>query len=660
MTVGAGLATIHHRQVAATLEATRVRSATTFSWFGIPSAPLPTELRRRLSGDAARAHLVSLLGDHLYLHVYCQGGPRAHLPGPSPHPPSYGGLAFVEALAAANAGIGHWESRWAVNEVADAEVVATRDGLRIRASAASCRPAGTGPLQTGVEASVWFPNAAPAASPGFYAALSDAPFAPTSTDTVARLYWNLLPDAAIALMRTVTRTLNARGLAFVLKVRADPAGFNRCDAGVLYVRLADLEHALDLLSPTYLDLAPGLREPVPAFTRRLAAGVALALDPGRRTSFGEHRSELLAEGIVRCHEHRHRSLARRIAAIEESLLAAGIELAQPFRTVDQPTVDTTFPSRHSSVRRTGSSLSSGGPLPDEWHEIASGIADRLCREAIWHRRRCNWLGVTAGAHPPGQTTTSVRVTALGADLYAGTSGIALFLAEVAHRTGSRRVRATAHAAMARSLERAMSDQAEMTPGLYTGCVGIALAAARVGILISEPSFLDDAFQLAKVVTDEPRHDAGYDLLGGLAGTIVGLLVLHELLGGDHFVDRAVRYGDLLVQASTPRPQGTSWPSGHAATAPHLTGLSHGASGIGYALNELHAAAPAMSFADAADDAFAYESSLYDPSARNWPDLREGRGAGAEASAIRHDLVPRRPRNRRCSPTGGGPTQRRSM
>jgi hypothetical protein len=101
-----------------------------------------------------------------------------------------------------------------------------------------------------VEASVWFPKDAIPRSPGFYTALSDAPFAPVPSMPVVRLYWNVAPDSAIALMRAVTRSLNANGVPYLLKVRADPAGFNRCDAAVLYVPVSDAREVLDLLSPT--------------------------------------------------------------------------------------------------------------------------------------------------------------------------------------------------------------------------------------------------------------------------------------------------------------------------------------------------------------------------------------------------------------------------
>src|ERR1022692_1950644 len=63
-------------------------------------------------------------------------------------------------------------------------------------------------------------------------------------------------------------------------------------------------------------------------------------------------------------------------------------------------------------------------------DIAGRIAARLCRDALWSRGRCNW---TADFSEDG----GIAHGALGPNLYAGTSGIALFLARRASVTGER-------------------------------------------------------------------------------------------------------------------------------------------------------------------------------------------------------------------------------
>ena len=66
--------------------------------------------------------------------------------------------------------------------------------------------------------------------------------------------------------------------------------------------------------------------------------------------------------------------------------------------------------------------------------------------------------------------------------------------------------------------------------------------------------------------------------------------------------------------------GWSWKTTEAAR--NLTGFSHGAAGIGWALAELYAASREGGFRAAALEAFRYERSCWNPGKRNWPDFRE--------------------------------------
>ena len=91
-------------------------------------------------------------------------------------------------------------------------------------------------------------------------------------------------------------------------------------------------------------------------------------------------------------------------------------------------------------------------------------------------------------------------------------------------------------------------------------------------------------------------------------------------------------GEGLLATAARGQAGWSWPSPAAPAERNLTGLSHGAAGIGLALLELERAGGGERFGEAAAAAFAYERSLYDPQARNWPDLRDFAVRGKPADA----------------------------
>jgi lantibiotic modifying enzyme len=276
-------------------------------------------------------------------------------------------------------------------------------------------------------------------------------------------------------------------------------------------------------------------------------------------------------------------------------------------------------------------------------QAALDIGAHLAGTAVWHEDRCNWLGV----RPPPSTSDTVRPAALGPDLYGGTSGIALFLAELyatssaaattsacatasaaaktctaataspdataatsattAMKAGESSLRHTALGALRQALRSIRSEAAAPGAGLFSGRLGIALAAARVGILCHAPELLPAAAALAH----EAPNPGGPDLISGRAGAITGLLALHVMLDDDGLLKVAVRLGDEELRAG--------------GTSGGLTGLSHGAAGVGAALVELAQASGDGRYLRGAREAFAYEAGLFDRTALNWPDLRERPG-----------------------------------
>ena len=119
--------------------------------------------------------------------------------------------------------------------------------------------------------------------------------APPPGVTWLRLYWNVGPKGAVALMDRATDLLGVSRTPFQLKVMLD-TGRRRRDGAVLYVPVAYWQAAARLLRTAYGDIAnAGDMEPeAPLFTRPVRAGVGLAEDPGGAHSFGTHRSLLVA------------------------------------------------------------------------------------------------------------------------------------------------------------------------------------------------------------------------------------------------------------------------------------------------------------------------------------------------------------------------------
>ena len=120
------------------------------------------------------------------------------------------------------------------------------------------------------------------------------------------------------------------------------------------------------------------------------------------------------------------------------------------------------------------------------------------------------------------------------------------------------------------------------------------------------------------------EDPGFDLISGRAGSIVGLLVLRELLADSSLLDKAVGLADELLATARKEDGWYTWLPASGASGRPLTGFSHGAAGVGCALLEFSSQTGDASHRRAAELAFAYERSLFDPTEQNWPDLREER------------------------------------
>lgn len=109
------------------------------------------------------------------------------------------------------------------------------------------------------------------------------------------------------------------------------------------------------------------------------------------------------------------------------------------------------------------------------------------------------------------------------------------------------------------------------------------------------------------------------MISGAAGAILGLLALHAWTGNDEPLERAVACGRHLLARRVETSTGARAWSIRGRTP--LTGFSHGAAGIGYALVRLHGATGEADFLSAAREGFAYEAKLFDEEQGNWPDLR---------------------------------------
>lgn len=259
-------------------------------------------------------------------------------------------------------------------------------------------------------------------------------------------------------------------------------------------------------------------------------------------------------------------------------------------------------------------------------ELARAAGDLLCREVLENDSCASWIGVT-----PLGTDGRSSIHPLEPGLYDGLSGCALFLGYLGAETGVRSYERVARKALTlvrRHLARgrASGELAESLGG-FTGLGGIVYALSHLAVLWDDASLLDEASALAADVPALVGADETLDVIGGSAGAIAALHVLDGIRPSDELLKAAVLCGERLLERRQPQATGAGWKTDVGASQP-LTGFSHGAAGIAWALLKLAAWSGEARFREAAESAIAYERSTFVRDQANWPDYRARPGDAA--------------------------------
>jgi type 2 lantibiotic biosynthesis protein LanM len=253
-------------------------------------------------------------------------------------------------------------------------------------------------------------------------------------------------------------------------------------------------------------------------------------------------------------------------------------------------------------------------------EAAISLADKIMTRAILSETgSAEWMEL-AYHHPIGR----YNVKAPGSDLYGGTPGIALFLAALDHYAPGRGYRTQALAAIQSErhlLHHSSQYLTRVFPiGGMTGIGSVVYALVKLSELLNDESMLEDARTAASLITPPKiADDTNLDVLSGAAGSLLALIALYKRSGQEQFLSQAEQCGQHLLKNLVETPNKMkSWAT---LDGKFLTGFSHGAAGIAYALTRLYQETENPLFLQAARQGLEYERSLFSQDRRNWPDLR---------------------------------------
>lgn len=254
---------------------------------------------------------------------------------------------------------------------------------------------------------------------------------------------------------------------------------------------------------------------------------------------------------------------------------------------------------------------------------ACDIGEQLCEAAIFDEsgRLANWLGRRDIVDDALTARYSVRSGALGPEVYAGSSGIALFLVGLHAATGNPRFAQVASAALRRSVQYLRRTSLPLHPlSFFAGHAGVLCVMNRLPVAEIDGDFDTDRLWLREAIAeaDVPRS---LDVIAGAAG---GILALIDGFDGAEGQDQARRCGDMLCETAVWDDDGCHWRVDAASdgrVSPALAGVAHGGAGMALALLALHRVAPEDRYVATARAALAYTDRLFSDAEGSWVDTR---------------------------------------
>lgn len=380
-----------------------------------------------------------------------------------------------------------------------------------------------------------------------------------------------------------------------------------------------LRNALDrdrLYTRLWRDVAtaPRLARLLPAERRDLHQGdVPIFLTkPGTRhlwDSQGEEIADFLAEsGLAR--------VTRRVQTLGEADLARQRWYIQAaFATLDGTNThgQRVAAAPSDQVAEASQSTTMTDPVAH-----ARAIGDRLAGLAHRYQDHAVWIGLGLDEQE------SWSLAPLTMHLYDGHAGVAFFLAYLAHVTGEARYRILAEAALTTTLVQA--DGLTNLPyiGGFSGWGGLIYTLAHLGALWQRPDLWEKALAFVERATTQVAQDEQFDIIGGAAGCIGAAAALYHCTQAAPVLALIDQCAAHLVAHAQPMAAGVGWVVPNMGGTP-LAGFSHGAAGMAWALTKAADLCANETYRAVAQQALAYERSLFDPTVENWLDLRREGG-----------------------------------
>lgn len=246
-------------------------------------------------------------------------------------------VGFYKRLHESNFGEGYFDPGWSVlREEGDGSLAVAKGGLRLHVERNKHLQAVEQAAVVGDSVAIQMPKNR--VQNGFYMAVGNAGFSRIEDvkiqSVTVRIYINVTPEGAVAMMRSLTQALNELVIPFSFKVLYNPKEYQRYDSGVLYFDKRDYEVVKQVLKTVYQEHQLHFKSEIPLFTKQLAIGLGLAEEPDQKfavqESFGMNRCQIVANGFLEAWYQGDDLPEVRMQAIIGQFSRLGIELQRPY------------------------------------------------------------------------------------------------------------------------------------------------------------------------------------------------------------------------------------------------------------------------------------------------------------------------------------------
>lgn len=263
-------------------------------------------------------------------------------------------------------------------------------------------------------------------------------------------------------------------------------------------------------------------------------------------------------------------------------------------------------------------------IGDLWMAVRK-IANMLLESAVWGEKKkdVNWLGISS----IGQLGNPLwNIQPLGSYLYDGIAGIAIFFKALHCLSGDAK-----YSEICQALENNLfeytdeivesSNLSNETSGVFSGESGIIYTYMLLYCFTKKDKYLEYAEKHATIMEEIILKDSEYDIIYGNAGATLVMLRLYNITHVNKYLNVAYKAGKTLIKNQVKMGQDVGgWI--RAGSKKALSGFSHGAAGIIYALTELWKITADKEILNSILMGLNFEKTLYRAEVKNWVDRRE--------------------------------------